>query len=260
VGRGIVHIRRDDPCASPFQRQLYYTFGRHRARRHCARSRFSAIGSFAARCSIGPIGRVLAPGRGRATADNFRSLGAYPVIRPLHEETHALRCLADLKGDILLRYVEWLNAQRTAQGAPLSKATRAATYISLLKLLQWLARCRPGLLGDIVWPIKPFPWRNRDTRPRRGISAAQAREILKACEHDIAKVRVMREQSRALQQAARAAIENSPPLGWYRADLYWRGISRSNASAFLWAIFSRSSGDTGKFLRKATAAKLLPKG
>ena len=46
----------------------------------------------------------------------------------------------------------------------------------------------------------------------------------------------------------------------YSDHLYWRGTSRSNASAFLWAIFSRSSGDTGKFLRKATAAKLLPKG
>jgi hypothetical protein len=122
-----------------------------------------------------------------------------------NEETHSLRRLADLKGDILVRYVEWLNAQRTAQGTPLSKATRASTYISLLKLLQWVVRCRPGLLGHIDWPVKPFPWRNRDSRARRGISAAQVREILKACEHAIAQSRVMRERGRELQRAARAA-------------------------------------------------------
>jgi len=128
-------------------------------------------------------------------------------------ETRALRRLADLKGDILVRYVEWLNAQRTAQGAPLSKGTRASTYISLLKLLQWLVRCRPGLLGHIDWPVKPFPWRNRDSRARHGISAAQVREILKACEQDIAKSRVMRERGRELQRAARAAGTT------YRSDL-----------------------------------------
>ncbi|HEY0745694.1 MAG TPA: hypothetical protein VGD63_03275 [Steroidobacteraceae bacterium] len=122
-----------------------------------------------------------------------------------NKETRALRRLADLKGDILLRYVEWLNAQRTAEGAPLSKATRASTYISLLKLLQWLVRCRPGLLGHIDWPVRPFPWRNRDSRARRGISAAQVREILKACEQDIAKIRVMRERGLELRQAARTA-------------------------------------------------------
>jgi hypothetical protein len=130
-----------------------------------------------------------------------------------NEETHSLRRLADLKGDILVRYVEWLNVQRTARGRPLSKATRASTYISLLKLLQWVVRCRPGLLGHIDWPVKPFPWRNRDTRARRGISAAQVREILKACEHAIAQSRVMRERGRELQRAARAAGAS------YRNDL-----------------------------------------
>ena len=58
-------------------------------------------------------------------------------------ETHAVRHLADIQGDILLRYVEWLNVQTTARGTPLGKATRASTYISILKLLQWLVRCRP---------------------------------------------------------------------------------------------------------------------
>ncbi len=122
-----------------------------------------------------------------------------------NKETRAVRRLADLQGDILVRYVDWLNVQRTARGAPLGKATRASTYTSLLKLLQWLARCRPGLLGPIDWPINPFPWRNRDTRARGAISAARLRELLKACEHDIAQLRRMREQGRQLRHAARAA-------------------------------------------------------
>jgi hypothetical protein len=122
-----------------------------------------------------------------------------------NEETHALQSLTDLRGDILLRYVEWLNTQRTARGSPLGKATRSSTYTSLYKLLQWLVRCRPGLLGSIDWPINPFPWRNRDTRGRRALSAAQVREILKACEHDIAQIRLMRERGRQLIQSARAA-------------------------------------------------------
>ena len=115
------------------------------------------------------------------------------------------RASSDLRGDILLRYVEWLNAQRTVRGTPLGKATRSSTYTSLYKLLQWLVRCRPGLLGSIDWPINPFPWRNRDTRGRRALEARQVREILKACEHDIAQIRLMRERGGQLIQSARAA-------------------------------------------------------
>ncbi|MGH8219468.1 MAG: hypothetical protein ACREUT_13040 [Steroidobacteraceae bacterium] len=122
-----------------------------------------------------------------------------------NQETRAVRRLADLQGDILIRYVEWLDAQTTASGTPLGKATRASSYISLLKLLQWLVRCRPGLLGPIDWPVNPFPWRNRDTAARRTISAGQLRDLLKACEHDIAQLRLMRERGRQLIQAARAA-------------------------------------------------------
>lgn len=120
-------------------------------------------------------------------------------------ETHAVQGLADLRGDILVRYVEWLNAQRTARGAPLGKATRSSTYTSIHKLLQWLVRCRPGLVGPIDWPINPFPWRNRDTCGRRPISASQLRQILRACERDIARLRVMRDRGQQLRQAARAA-------------------------------------------------------
>jgi hypothetical protein len=121
-----------------------------------------------------------------------------------NHETHAVKSLADLQGDVLVRYVEWLNAQRTARGTPLSKATRSSTYTSLHKLMQWLVRCRSGLVGSIDWPINPFPWRNRDTRGRRAIPASQVRDILKACEHDIAQLRLMREQGRQLRRDARA--------------------------------------------------------
>jgi hypothetical protein len=121
-----------------------------------------------------------------------------------NHETQAVKSLADLQGDILVRYVEWLNAQRTARGAPLGKATRSSTYTSLHKLLQWLVRCRPGLVGCIDWPINPFPWRNRDTRGRSAISASQVRDILKACEHEIAQLRLMRERGRQLRLDARA--------------------------------------------------------
>jgi len=70
-----------------------------------------------------------------------------------NHQTHAVKSLADLQGDILVRYVEWLNAQRTARGSPLGKATRSSTYTSLHKLLQWLVRCRPGL-SDRNVPIR----------------------------------------------------------------------------------------------------------
>jgi hypothetical protein len=121
-----------------------------------------------------------------------------------NQQTHAVRRLADLQGDILVRYIEWLNAQRTARGTPLGKATRSSTYSSLQKLLQWLVRCRPGLLGPIAWPVNSFPWRNRDTCRRNTISASELREILKACEHDISRLRLMREEGRQLRASARA--------------------------------------------------------
>lgn len=121
-----------------------------------------------------------------------------------NQQTHAVRSLADLQGDILVRYIEWLNVQRTARGTPLGKATRSSTYSSLQKLLQWLVRCRPALLGPIAWPVNSFPWRNRDTCRRSTILASELRAILKACENDITRVRLMREEGRQLRASARA--------------------------------------------------------
>ncbi|MGH8219354.1 MAG: hypothetical protein ACREUT_12460 [Steroidobacteraceae bacterium] len=121
-----------------------------------------------------------------------------------NKETRAVRSLSDLRGDILVRYVEWLNRQRTARGRPLSKATRASTYTSLLKLLHWLVRCHPGRIGPIDWPVNPFPYRNRDTRARHALSASLLRDLLKACEHDIVQVRLMRERGQKLMERARS--------------------------------------------------------
>ncbi len=61
-----------------------------------------------------------------------------------------------------------------------------------------------GLLGPIDWPVRSFRWRNRDTRGRQAISPSRLREILKACERDIAQLRLMRERGRQLREAAHA--------------------------------------------------------
>ena len=99
-------------------------------------------------------------------------------------ETDALKGLTDVHRALLVRYVEWLNARQRANGKPWTKSSRSGAYTSLRKLLQWLERCRPGILGAIEYPFNPFPWRNRDTQPIRKLSAAQLRAILKACERD----------------------------------------------------------------------------
>lgn len=126
-------------------------------------------------------------------------------------EMQAVHGLADVHGAMLLRYVEWLNAQCKLDGTPWTKSGRAGPYSSLRKLLQWIERCRPGVLPSIEYPFNPFPWRNRDTSPRGKIPARELRAILRACEADIA-------QTRAGRQAARAQRDcdgNRPgTLGW----------------------------------------------
>jgi hypothetical protein len=110
-------------------------------------------------------------------------------------ETDALKGLTDVHRALLVRYVEWLNARQRANGKPWTKSSRSGAYTSLRKLLQWLERCRPGILGAIEYPFNPFPWRNRDTQPIRKLSAAQLRAILKACERDIEATRARRAQA-----------------------------------------------------------------
>ena len=79
-----------------------------------------------------------------------------------------------------------------ARTAALAKSSRSGAYTALRKLLQWLERCRPGLVAPIEYPYNPFPWRNRDTAAIGKIPVGQLRAILKACERDIAAIRARR--------------------------------------------------------------------
>ena len=117
-------------------------------------------------------------------------------------ESGALSGVADLHRHLLVRYIEWLNGQCRADGRPWTKACRARTYTTLRTLLQWLERCRPGLIASIEYPFNPFPWRNRDGQSRSAIPPGELRAILKACEADIAEMRARREAATAQPSAA----------------------------------------------------------
>lgn len=110
-------------------------------------------------------------------------------------ETQAVGSLSDVGTALLVRYIEWLNKQRSQDGAPWSKGTRYSTYTTLRTMLRWLQRCRPGLLGEIKFPSNAFPWKNRDVRRVDKVSAQQLRAILKACEQEISDLRVLREKA-----------------------------------------------------------------
>lgn len=116
-------------------------------------------------------------------------------------ETGAVTGLPDLHRGLLVRYVEWLNAQCRPSGKPWTKSTRVGVYGSLRKLFQWLERCRPDVIASIEYPFNPFPWRNRDTPPPKALPAHELRAILRACETDIAQMRTMRKAA-AAQRAA----------------------------------------------------------
>jgi hypothetical protein len=116
-------------------------------------------------------------------------------------ESGAITGLADLHRGTLVRYVEWLNAQCGPGGKPWTKSTRANVYSALRRLLQWLERCRPGVIASIEYPFNPFPWTHRDTPPPSALPAQELRAILRACEADIARLRVMRDAA-AAQRAA----------------------------------------------------------
>jgi hypothetical protein len=127
-------------------------------------------------------------------------------------ESDAVGGMADLNRELLLRYIEWLNAQRRPEGQPWTKSSRSSAYGALCTLLQWLQRCRPGVItANIDYPFNPFPWRNRDAQAREKIPAAQLRALLKACEADIAQGRSIRDAA----NAQRIADGNKPgTLGW----------------------------------------------
>jgi hypothetical protein len=46
------------------------------------------------------------------------------IFGRLVTETHASRSLRDVRRELLVRYIEWLNSQRGRDGKPWSKVTR----------------------------------------------------------------------------------------------------------------------------------------
>lgn len=133
------------------------------------------------------------------------------VFERFVRESGAIRCLADVHGGTLLRYVEWLNTQCRRDGQPWTKSSRASAFTTLRKLLQWIERCRPGRVASIEYPFNPFPWRNRDARPHDKMPAGELWALLKACEADIVRIRAGREAA-AAQRIADAGQPGT--LGW----------------------------------------------
>lgn len=114
-------------------------------------------------------------------------------------ETGTPKRLADLNRDLLLRYIEWLNKQCGPDGQPWTKSFRSHAYGALRTMLQWLERCRPGIVASIEYPFNPFPFRNRDRTPASKLPSRELRALLKACEADIAQIRAARGAGAAQQ-------------------------------------------------------------
>lgn len=138
-------------------------------------------------------------------------------------ECNALVGLDSINGDLLVRYVEWLNKQCRTSGQPWTKASRACAYTTLRTLLLWIERCRPEVIGSIEYPINPFPWRNRDTPPREKISARNLKALLKACENDITAIRKYREVATAERSTADCSLSTLGGLLNY-IDQHFDGI------------------------------------
>jgi hypothetical protein len=131
-------------------------------------------------------------------------------------ESHAVMSVADLNRTMLVRYIEWLNAQQCADDRPWAISSRASVYGALRQLLRWLERCRPDLVGSIEYPFIPFPGKGSDRPARVTLSAHQLRAILRACEEDIARMRAARESAAAQRAADR---DNPGTLGWVLEQL-----------------------------------------
>lgn len=131
-------------------------------------------------------------------------------------ESGAVASLADLDRRMLVRYIEWLNAQQRSDGRPWAISTRGGVYSALRRLLRWLERCRPDLVGCIDHSFTPFPGRGSDGPRRATLPARELRAILRACEVDIAAIR----EARASAAAQRAADgDKVGSLGWLLAEV-----------------------------------------
>jgi len=148
-------------------------------------------------------------------------------------QTQCVKRLADLDRALLLRYIEWLGQQRASSGAPLSKSSRCVSYTVLRKLLQWLERCRPGLIKPINYPFNPFPGRRREARHRAGLSIQHLRSILRACEKDIESSRALRltaTEERCSARKGKPSLYSSRGAFLEYIDTYCGGIVPSCGS------------------------------
>ena len=122
------------------------------------------------------------------------------------DECAKIASLADINGDLLVRYVEWLNSQCRSDGRPLTKSTRSTSYSTLRTMLLWLERCRPDILNGIEYPENPFPRRNYESRPAPKMSARALRALLRACEADIREIRARRVAANAERAGADGSL------------------------------------------------------
>ena len=128
-------------------------------------------------------------------------------------ETRAVGGLSDIGSTLMVRYIEWLGKQRSHDGEPWCKGTRSAAFSALQRMLRWLQRCRPGLLGEIEYPINPFPWRKRDARRFGKLSVPELRAVLKACERDITESRALRDEAAREIAASRSSATSTLTRG-----------------------------------------------
>jgi hypothetical protein len=124
-------------------------------------------------------------------------------------ETQVVSSMSDVGTTLLVRYIEWLNKQRSQEGKPWSKGTRYSTYTTLRTFLLWLLQYRPGVLGEIEFPLNPFPWKNRDVERVEKMPAQDLRALLKACERDITEARAVRGEAEKEIAVSRANATDS---------------------------------------------------
>jgi hypothetical protein len=173
-------------------------------------------------------------------------------------QTQGVQRLADLDRALLLRYIEWLGQQRTSSGTPWSKSSRAVAYTALRKLLQWLERCRPGLIKPISYPYNPFPGRRRDAKPRKRLSVQHLRAILRACEKDIENRRALRlgvAEERRIARTRKAPLSSSRGALLEYIDEHCRGIVPRHRSAKFWKVERALASNGG---RREIAPYLYP--
>lgn len=154
-------------------------------------------------------------------------------------QTQSVRRLADLDRTLLLRYIEWLGQQRTSSGTPWSKSSRSVAYTALRKLLQWLERCRPGLIKPISYPYNPFPGRRRDAKPRKRLSMQHLRAILRACEKDIENTRALHlrdAEERRIARIRKAPLSSSRGAVLEYIDKHCLGILPRHRSPQFWKV------------------------